>query len=336
MTRIASPVTLSTLALLLSAGLCIGQPVSQPAPAQPATAHPASSPATATASREHAQMPVLTDQRISLRFSGGLLADYIAALKSLPGNPPLNIVLNNGAEKAEVPPVAFTEVSPLVALQILEEIASISGGIVINSFGGEGSAGGEPVWVISARERPRRPAEFLKTSVFSLGIKTSDKPDTAASTEQDGRVTSILSAIEAALSLSSGQATQLKFHRESGLLFVRGTDDDEHVVRDVIKELNKPEREQVLSEIDAKLRTILLEQAKLEREDKAMTEELADARKMVRDIDNQNRADVDRNERDAHLVRIESLSARQDAIRERLMQLQQQHAELIKKSNGDR
>lgn len=337
MNMTTTKVSLATVALLLSAGLCIGQPSTPADTTKPATSHAggsqpaASASATPSAPADRAQMAVLKDERISLKFSGGSLADYVAALKSLPGNAALNIVLNNGAEKAEVPPFSFTQVSPMVALQILEEIATIPGGIVINPFGGEGSSGGEPIWVISARERPRRPEEFMKTSVFSLGFKAESNPDAAAAQEQ--HITTLLSAVEAALSLSSDQAPQLKFHRESGLLIVRGSDDDGTVVRQVIEELSKPERERLVADIDAQLGSLSLEQAKLERENKVLDEELADARKVVRDMDNQNRADVDRNERDAHVQRIQSLSARQDAVRERLMVLQQQRNELIRKSS---
>jgi hypothetical protein len=339
MNMTTTKVSLATVALLLSAGLCIGQPSTPADTTKPAAGHASGSQPAASASNtpsapaDRAQMAVLKDERISLKFSGGSLADYVAALKSLPGNAALNIVLNNGAEKAEVPPFSFTQVSPMVALQILEEIAAIPSGIVINPFGGEGSSGGEPIWVISARERPRRPEEFMKTSVFSLGFKPASALEPAAATSQEQHITTLLSAVEAALSLSSDQAPQLKFHRESGLLIVRGTSDDENVVREVIKELSKPEREKLVSDISAKLAALSLDEAKLEREDKAIDEELSDARKMVRDIDNQNRADVDRNERDAHVLRIQSLSARQDAIRERLMSLQQQRNELLDKSS---
>jgi len=340
MNKIATNAAFATLALVLSAGLCIGQATNQPVDTTKAAASHAggSQPAAATAVNptapaDRTQMAVLKDERISLKFSGGSLADYIAALKGLPGNAALNIVLNNGAEKAEVPPVSFTQVSPMVALQILEEIATIPGGIVINPFGGEGSSGGEPIWVISARERPRRAEEFMKTSVFSLGFKPASTLDAAAATAQEQRITTLLSAVEAALSLSSDQAPQLKFHRESGLLIVRGSDDDGHVVREVIEELSKPERERNISEIDAQLGANALERAKFEREDKAVDEELADARKMLRELDNQNRDDADRTKRDAAMQRIQSLSARQDAIRERLMMLQQQRDELIKKSS---
>jgi len=329
MHRLTPSRSFCTLALALCAGLCHAQPAPTPQPALP-HATPAATPPTPA---PRPQLATPQDDRISLNFPGGTLADYIQVLNTAPGIKHLNIILNNGAEKAQVPPVALTGVSPMVALQVLEEIASISGGIVISSFGGEGSSGGETVWVVSARERPRRPEEFLKTSVFSLGI-IADAPAQADETKaaQERQLTTLLSAVEAALSVSTGTPPQLKFHRESGLLIVRGTEDDEQVVRNVISELRKPERDRAQTQISEQLSSLALEQTKLERDDKALDDDLTETRKKVREISNLNPDQIDRDAYERLVARLQSMTRQQDALRERMMKLQLQRDELLKKS----
>lgn len=179
---------------------------------------------------------------VTASFRGGTMADFVAVVRS--AEPKANIVVATAAAAAKVPPM---EVRGAGLDQLLSGACAVAEAeflVRVNEFRGEG----EPVYSIVAmlpqgapgpqgaqvQTVPSKPDE--STSVFSLNRLT--EPDPRLGGGAGLRAETILSAIEAGGGDDPKQPG-LRYHRESGLLFVRGNRTQIALVKDLLTNLER-------------------------------------------------------------------------------------------------
>ena len=139
---------------------------------------------------------------------------------------PLNIVIAKDARKVMIPSMFLKQVS---VLSVLQAIQVATQGELRCDFASEG--------LIQIGRRPESNSAKASVRVFNVGniVDSSDKAEA-----------SLLSAIEIGLELveSSPEKISLKFHKETKLLFIRGSSTDIDIVMQVIDQveagLSKP------------------------------------------------------------------------------------------------
>ncbi len=176
---------------------------------------------------------------VTASFRGGTLADFVAVVRA--AEPRANIVVATVAATAKVPPM---EVRGAGLDQLLNGACAVAEAefvVRVNEFRGDG----EPVYSIVAmpqgplgpqgqvQSTPSKPEE--STAVFSLNRLT--EPDPRLGTPGLPAET-ILSAMEAGNGDEPKQPV-LRFHRQSGLLFVRGNRTQIALVKDLLSNLER-------------------------------------------------------------------------------------------------
>lgn len=179
-------------------------------PAQEATEQ---APVTST-SQDRQTEPVL----INLMFPGGTMAAFLASVRAVV--PEANIVPGLHVDEAQVPAMELRSVDLKTALNTACMVATGPVNVRVNATAG----GGQWVYTMLARgNRPddpqAQPADETVQRVFSLnGLTMSHGPGSVAPLS----VESILSAIEL-VTTADGKGPMLRYHKDSGLLLVRGT-----------------------------------------------------------------------------------------------------------------
>jgi hypothetical protein len=157
---------------------------------------------------------------VTMAFAGGTLAQFVAAVRAV--EPNANIVMATRAAEALVPRM---ELRGAGLEQALESACMIAEGPVEVRVKDSGGAG-QPVYTIQASERRQpkvagAPAEAeVVQRVFTLNQLTMPR-GFGLGIEPLG-VETILSAVEL-VTTADGKAPLLRFHKDSGLLLVRGT-----------------------------------------------------------------------------------------------------------------
>jgi hypothetical protein len=175
-------------------------------------------PAVAQPPRARVQAPAVT-----LAFPGGTLAELVAQIREK--EPRANIVVAAAAASAVLPPM---ELRGAGLDQVLDSACVVAtGGQEVRLHGFHG--GGEPVFaIVAVAKAPEASRESVRTEVFGLGTLTEElglHPET------------LLSAIEAAV--GEPRLVALRYHRESGLVIVRGTGEQLEVVQSVLKNVER-------------------------------------------------------------------------------------------------
>lgn len=183
-----------------------------------------------------AKQPAIT---VSVTFAGGTLGQFVDLLRHQ--EPKANILVAPAALDAVLPRLELNGAGLEQALEAACSVADSAWLVRVKEFAGEGA----PVFSIlvaerqpSARSTGAPPTG--RTAVYSLAQLTGDTGLGVAIP-----VETVLSAIEAA---TDGKLT-LRFHRDSGLLIVRGADEQIVVAREVLSELEndvKQKRSEVL------------------------------------------------------------------------------------------
>lgn len=193
------------------------------------------------ASRAAATPPVT----VTLMFAGGTLAEFCAQLRQL--EPRANIVVAPLAADAKLPSMALRGAGLEQALEGACAVAESRALIRMKEFRGPG----EPVFTILAQE-PTMGGGASRPGPAGPSGPSSAAATAAARTEasevfslnrlldaKDGfPVTTVLSAIEAATGGEQALA-MLRFHKDSGLLIVRGRQEQMALVRDVLANLER-------------------------------------------------------------------------------------------------
>jgi hypothetical protein len=185
--------------------------------------------------------PVVTEARkvvrVSVDFEGGTFADFVTQVRRA-GE--VNIIANPGLERVQVPALKLRDVGVEAALEAVARMVSTDR--VNVSIADFRQGGGQPVYTVYVNFREKGHdvvANVARTStqvaVLTLERLTAAQPDGAPPM----RAETILTAIDAAFELGKDEQAPptLKFHRESGLLFVRGTHDQVALVQQVLATL---------------------------------------------------------------------------------------------------
>lgn len=164
--------------------------------------------------------------RISVDFAGGTVAEYVTALRKAQAKQPVNIVVTPEAEDLPVPPAKLIEVPIEAAVHMLEgDYPAPEGGfarINVDAFSRLGEAR-HTLLKVSASVNFRN----LHTSVWSVA------EDLAAGLSAE----EMLAAVEAVLSVFPNESN-LKFHEATGLLILRGTEEQIAVVEEALERLH--------------------------------------------------------------------------------------------------
>lgn len=176
---------------------------------------------------------------VNIAFPGGTVAQYLAALRTAAADTPINVAFTGGVEDLAMPPVSFRGVQLDTAIRSIANLAAPRGGRVRVLGSGDqqppGFGVGAPMFVVSL-ERPRE-AESVEstTRVMSLAALTAPRADSTSGLTAD----IALSAVEAALQAdrAAGTPADIRFHKDSGLLFVTGTPGQCGLVEEVLARL---------------------------------------------------------------------------------------------------
>ncbi|MCA8976110.1 MAG: hypothetical protein KDC98_15415 [Planctomycetes bacterium] len=175
---------------------------------------------------------------VSMSFRGGSMADFVAAVRA--AEPKANIVIQAKAANAVVPAMEIKEAGLDQVLDSACAVAESSDQIGCTEQRGNG----EPVFAIIARNRGGATTmvssgDEESTIVLSLNRLTEGDLRTSV---PGLRVETILSAIEASSHFDT-KAPKLRYHQDSGLLFLRGTREQLSLGHDVLQILERDQQE---------------------------------------------------------------------------------------------
>ena len=157
-----------------------------------------------------------SEQIVSLQFSGGSVAEYVAELRT--EAPAFNVVVTNDAANLPLPAIELQNVSALAAFNCIELAGT--GELVVE---------GE-----------------MDEEIFFVRRNVSTRPRVAVSNVQrllqDRGEEDLLSAIEIGLRMFQGTEVrpdvELKLHRETGLLFSKGTDEEIELIEEIVRAMD--------------------------------------------------------------------------------------------------
>ena len=161
--------------------------------------------------------------RVSVQFPGGTLKDFVQAIRAVAAD--VNIVLPDRADKVPVPPITLRNALVMNALEAAAVVQDRDEyQMQVKAF----AAGREQAPVYAIRiEAPRSTSPVgpaggaSNTRVLSLRTITEAPPALPADPSLVMSAETVLTAVKAGLTVAS-LAPVLKYHAESGLLFVQG------------------------------------------------------------------------------------------------------------------
>jgi len=180
---------------------------------------------------------------ISIEFPGGTLRDLIDAMHRI--DPKLNITASAQARDVKLPDLSIKGATVLDVLNAASMIAPPDNAVVCRQSEVTGVSERVYTVMVEKRQRPGTPPERIEREVrvFSLATLTEPMPVDRKEKAIALPVSSVLSALEAGVSLVGGPAAELKYHGESKLLFVAGLPEQINVVREVLQNLQKDQSE---------------------------------------------------------------------------------------------
>jgi hypothetical protein len=173
----------------------------------------------ANAQDPDAEAPSVLRQIVSVdSASGQTVAEYINSLKKSAKG--LNIVVGKSVSTTQLPEIKLVEVPVEAAISCLEQLSEEKIIIEGDNFGGD-------IVYVKLNSRFGNNIIVNVMNIESL-LSTKDEAD-------------ILSAIEIGLEMLNGDESnvQLKLHKESKLLFAKGTSREIKLIDGIVSELNK-------------------------------------------------------------------------------------------------
>lgn len=182
--------------------------------------------------------PAAVAGSVSFAFQGGTLAEFCDLLRRLDAKP--NIVVAPLAAPAKLPAMNLVGASVDQALSAACAVAASDVRIALKEFRGPG----EPVFTILA-QAPKA-AEATEPDAAANGAREASPDRTATRVFSLNKlllselpVETILTALEAALATANAPETlakaTLRFHKDSGLLIVRGSADQLRLVDEALR-----------------------------------------------------------------------------------------------------
>lgn len=184
------------------------------------------------------------DQVISVHFRGGDLEDYVEAIRA--AGDKVNIALSPDASAVRVPEIELIDADVHAALDAVSEIVHQDWAVSVKA---KRSQFGQPVFAVSVRSR--RSPEQLRVEqhvqVFSLRNLTDSLPGDPSNLTVSAET--ILTAIETGLGISAehleqvrglkGEKAFMRYHEDSGLLFVRGRIEHTELVQSILLRMER-------------------------------------------------------------------------------------------------
>lgn len=173
---------------------------------------------------------------VSVNFPGGTVQEYVQLLRTS-AKDPVNIAASEQLLSTQIPEIELKNVTLMSALRALGTIGDGAGMIDVRDLSLVGKTGervGSPVyeviWV------PRRASEEHAVTTYSLFDRLPALTDDDATRMAE----TLVSAAQAALQMSGSSATwDLKFHRPSRLLLVKGSRNQIEVVSGVVERMTE-------------------------------------------------------------------------------------------------
>jgi hypothetical protein len=164
-----------------------------------------------------------------LKFSGGLVGDYVKAVrKAFPG---ANILVDAEVERLPMPEVELTSVGLRSALQLLEfQSQQDSRGSIVVDVRCLAERRAKPVYRILARVKGYRPQDRSQAWTVADLLAADMKPE------------DVLSAVETAMELLSEDGfkpAQIRFHEATGLLVARGHEEQIAAIDEIVDRLRE-------------------------------------------------------------------------------------------------
>lgn len=170
---------------------------------------------------------------VSMAFAGGTIDDLVATLRAI--EPKVNIVVAASAGSVRLPPITVKGAGLDQVLDTACAVAESSDRVQCQEQRGVG----EPVFAIVARPAQSQPgsaaAAMPDTIVLSLNRLLEGIPQAGVA---GLKAETILSAIDAAASFEAKQPI-MRFHADSGLLFVRGAPAQLRLATEVLTSLER-------------------------------------------------------------------------------------------------
>lgn len=174
--------------------------------------------------------------RLSVDFPGGTVQAYIDALRQAAGAESVNVIVSDTAATAELPAIRLRDVNLYTALEAATSAAQTG-----------------PGWNWDVRPFASDPESKPAFAMVLKVLQSFPTADTAGTLRvfnlaevlaQSGiQAETALTAVQAALEVLGGPTpAQLKFHKETGLLFVSGTTAQLGAAGDVLAQLSEGSR----------------------------------------------------------------------------------------------
>ncbi len=170
-----------------------------------------------------------------LQFKGGSVTEYASAIRN--ASPRSNIIVMPGAGELPVPAMDLKSVDLRSAVGLLDQHDAILDGqrwvLRVRDTSGHRQAS-TPIYTLFAIATGAPGADPRATQSRSSVISLSNILEPGHISAADA-----LTAIETALTLVTGQASkpEIRFHEETGLLIARGTEEQIHIIYEVVAQL---------------------------------------------------------------------------------------------------
>ncbi len=202
---------------------------------------------------------------IDVNFPGGAVSAYCEAVRAAASPNVVNIIINQGAGDVTLPPISLKQVTVEVAMRVLTMTgqSSVGSQVSMQRLDDQGAStyvlqSGELNGFVSPRSSP-------ETSVYSLRSIVEPPPGIPNTDDVALPIDTVMAALSAALSADDrgpGPKPDLKLHRESLMLIVRGNMFQQNVVQSTLNLMSsdmKYRRDKLSNRIEA------AEKARLDR-----------------------------------------------------------------------
>lgn len=191
-----------------------------------------------------AQEPAQQGAPETLRFGGGSLAEFAEALRNHEArrDGAVNIVLPEAAAQVRVPAMELTSAGVGDALQAVNTVLSPEVSLQVQRFQSDGQ---RTVWAVGVHQKPQsgpglappEPESARRTvGVLSLSLIT---PSEEVSHLYTLPAATVLTAIETALQVQGDPDPELRYHQETKLLFVGGSQEQVMFAHQVLSQLQE-------------------------------------------------------------------------------------------------
>jgi len=219
------------VSLLLSASLAVAQPA--PGRGRPDNAQP----------DPKAYSPAKQGGTVTLKFPGGTVREYVDMVRKNAVDVYVNVSFTDSVEKLEMPSIEFTGVFVGTALEAVTQMVAphAEQTVKVRELRGGSGIPGETLYILGlVSNNPLGTTPGPKMVVFSLNDLIG--PAWIAHQPNDGTIAAetILTAVETAARTAQAEAPppDIRFHKESGMLLLRGSREQLEAAHEVFAHLH--------------------------------------------------------------------------------------------------